>query len=288
MEAVEVNMWVFQRSVTTGLLLALLMVGCQKTPKASGEKDCQKLAQARAEVEVRIQELELLSEDLPEDPVDSPEELEAKLMRFGDVFRLVNRDLNRMHTAHEPGCKAPLVEDDRFDSVYEKVYRPYIELIGRQHDAVEMLVAILEEHKESPPIVELALKYRAVAEELHQGLKGQIVVCENDFDARRCARFGEEIAAVTETQVTPPDAAAFEKEVAVVKEASEEAVEESVPEDGEELEEGYEEGVYEDEYEYEYEYVDEDEDVEGDVEYEYVDEDEELPATPDEPQEEQP
>src|SRR5690606_33708146 len=146
---------------------------------------------------------------MPTDAVKYADRMEAELLRFGQLFRKMNADIEAAHEAHEVACKWPMIEDGDFDGVFDTVYAPHIEILGRQRRAVLDVADALE--KAGPPEVvgDAVEAYRAVGQSLLEGLALQLKVCEDDFDPDACASFRDAArAAVAEDGLVEHDVTA--------------------------------------------------------------------------------
>jgi len=131
------------------------------------------------------------------------EAVEAQLIAFGQSFAKVQEALDQAHAAHEQQCKVARIAEDDFDAVMTTVYRPHIEVVGKQRRLLLQMAARLDQVT-PPSVAALAAAYRNAAQVLAQGLRGQIDVCASDFDQERCQDFRDAVEEVLRTPALPP------------------------------------------------------------------------------------
>jgi len=173
---------------------AALGLGCEERAETS-EEACEALAEERVTIHTRLDELDQIVRALPADAVRYADTTREELGRFTERMRDINARIDAMHDEHEVACKWPLIENGDFDAVMEEVYRPHIELVARQVEAVEAVAARLE--KAGPPEVvgETVEGYRRTARLLREGLMEQMLVCETDFGDQSCRPYKDAVEA---------------------------------------------------------------------------------------------
>ena len=150
---------------------------------------CSDLVASDEEIASLLDELERVSNFLPEDIAAEPEKAEFALLRFAELTGEINRLTEEAHEAYELPCKWPYVDDGDYEQVFERVYAPHIAHSARLVHLTRAFAELLASRGSKDVIGRAERELNRLAKRIETGLRAQVAVCEADFDESTCDHF---------------------------------------------------------------------------------------------------